>query len=496
MAVINTNISSITARNNLMRSEGDLQTSLQRLSSGLRINSAKDDAAGLAITDRMTSQIRGLNQAMRNANDGISLAQTAEGAMSEASNILQRMRELAIQSANATNSASDRAALQAEVSQLQSELTRVSTSTTFNGLKILDGSYTSQSFQIGANANETIDVSIRGAGAGDLQRYAVNAINTTVSQGTGGSAAAAATAAANNVIATQTVTIGGLEGTKTVSVTSGDTAETIANNINKVTGDTGVTALATNITTMSSFTAGTATLSLGNGGSLATVNATISVTDVSALAEEINKVVGTTGITATSDGGTLTLTQAEGKDIVLEGYNTTATTKTVLVKGGNGTETTGVTLTGGGNDSTRVAGYVEFASSAQFSVSSSVANSAGSIVNGAANAITNGTAASVASIDIGTAAGSNTAIKILDIALSTVSSQRAGLGAIQNRLESTIANLASISENVSAARSRIQDADFAAETANLTRAQILQQAGTAMLAQANTLPQSVLSLLQ
>ena len=177
---INTNVASLNAQRNLSRSQGDLATSMERLSSGLRINSAKDDAAGLAISDRMTSQIRGLNQATRNANDGISLAQTAEGAMQESTNILQRMRELAVQAANATNSAADRSALQAEVNQLKTEMNRIANSTTFNGLKILDGSFVSQQFQVGPNPNETIGFSIKSMAADDLGRYYHNAINTKI----------------------------------------------------------------------------------------------------------------------------------------------------------------------------------------------------------------------------------------------------------------------------------------------------------------------------
>lgn len=190
-SVINTNVLSLNSQRNLSKSQSGLATSLQRLSSGLRINSAKDDAAGLAISDRMTSQIKGLNQAGRNANDGISLAQTAEGALAQTTDLLQRMRELAIQSSNSTNSASDRAALQSEVNQLKQEVDRISSTTEFNGLKLLDGSFTSQKFQVGANANQTINVSVDGSSTSHLQDNEIDGVNETATQGT--SAVAAAT---------------------------------------------------------------------------------------------------------------------------------------------------------------------------------------------------------------------------------------------------------------------------------------------------------------
>lgn len=492
--VINTNVASLNAQRNLNTSQTALSTSLQRLSSGLRINSAKDDAAGLAISDRMTAQIRGLNQAVRNANDGVSLAQTAEGALSQSSGLLQRMRELSIQSANSTNSASDRSALQAEVNQLKSELNRVASTTTFNGLKVLDGTFQSQAFQVGANANETINVSISGAAASDLANYAATGNNTSANQGTGQAAAAAATLPATNVIAAQTLTVSGGKGTTTASVSAGDSAYTIAGKVNAVSGTTGVTAKATNAVTLGSLSAaGTVTLTLGSGGSTSTISAAVSTTDLSALQKAINNVTGTTGITATVSGGTLTLNQAEGKDVQLANFNHSVGSATVAVTGAGGDA---VTLTQGGTDSTVVGGTVSFSSSETYSVSSSVANTAGSILDVAANTAVTSTANLVSAIDIGSQSGAQSAIDVIDSALAKVSSIRSDLGAIQSRFESTIENLQTTSENLSGARSRIQDADFAAETASLTRNQILQQAGVAMLAQANALPNNVLSLLR
>ncbi|MEW5890873.1 MAG: flagellin [Pseudomonadota bacterium] len=494
--VINTNIASLNAQRNLNTSQSSLAVSLQRLSSGLRINSAKDDAAGLAISDRMTAQIRGLNQAVRNANDGVSLAQTAEGALSQSSNLLQRIRELAIQSANSTNSATDRAALQSEVNQLKNELNRVASTTTFNGLKVLDGTFANQAFQVGADANQTITVSISGAAATDLANYSVTGNNSNASTGTGQAIAATTTVASvTNNITAQTLTISGSTGTTTVSVAAGATAYTIASNVNAVSGVTGVTAKATNTATLASLSAsGTVTFTLGSGSSTATIQAAVTTSDLSALQKAINNTSGTTGVTATVSGGTLTLTQADGKDIRIEGFDISGSTGGTLTVTGAGGDA--VTLTDDAGDSTVVAGTVTFNSPNTFSVSSNVAGTAGSVLDTAASTAVSASASYVSAIDISTASGAQSAIDVVDAALAKVSSIRADLGAIQSRFESTITNLQATSENLSGARSRIQDADFAQETANLTRAQILQQAGVAMLAQANALPQNVLTLIR
>lgn len=319
---INTNVSSLNAQRNLNMSQSSLATSLQRLSTGLRINSAKDDAAGLAISDRMTSQIRGLTQAARNANDGVSLAQTAEGALVETTNSLQRIRELSLQSANATNSASDRAALQSEVNQLKQEIDRIASTTEFNGLKLLNGSFTAQSFQVGANANQTIAVTVAGARGNDLANNYVNGSSTTTAHmGTSSTTAVAAALPGTNTIAAQTLNISGTLGASTVAVTVGDSAYTIANNVNAKEASTGVTARAYNSTQLSGLSAsGTVSLTLGSGGSTATISAAVTTTDLSALATEINKVTGTIGISATVNAGTLTLTQADGKDINIANF--------------------------------------------------------------------------------------------------------------------------------------------------------------------------------
>ena len=495
--VINTNVLSLNSQRNLNKSQSDLATSLQRLSSGLRINSAKDDAAGLAISDRMTSQIRGLNQAARNANDGISLAQTAEGALSQTGDLLQRMRELSIQSANATNSSSDRAAIQSEIGQLVQEVDRIASTTEFNGLKLLDGSFTSQSFQVGANANQTIDVSVTGAASKDLANYSITgAATTTATEGTDSLDAAANDVVAASAIATQTLTVSGAGGTEDIVFGSnGSSAFDVAAAVTAKEASTGVTADASTSATLSAMVAGQVTLTLGtsNSSSTSTVSAVVASGSVTDLATEINKASGTTGITAKADGGNLVLTQADGHDITIADFKNTSgasATATLTAEGGDS-----ITLTEDGTDSSRVTGRVAFNSSDGFTVSSSIAESGGSILEAGSGTALSPTIQRLSDIDVSSAAGAQSAIKVIDSSLAAINGKRADLGAVQNRFEATINSLQTTSENLSAARSRILDTDFAAETANLTRAQILQQAGTAMLAQANQVPQGVLSLL-
>ena len=331
--VINTNVASLNAQRNLSTSQNTLSTALQRLSSGLRINTAKDDAAGLAIADRMTSQIQGLDQARRNANDGISLSQTAEGALAQSGEILQRIRELAIQSANATNSASDRQSLNSEVSQLVTEVTRIANSTTFNGLKILDGTYQGQQFQVGAVANQTIGVSIQGSAAKDLANNTVSGTGTGTT-GLGGASAGANTAPAGNGIAAQTVTVSGSNGSANITVAANDQASAIAAAINAQSGSTSVNALASTSATLAVSNVGSVSFSLNGGGTATTINATIpSGGSLSAVVRAVNELSGRTGVTANLNtaGTALTFTQAEGKDIVVENFLNSA--------GGTGTLT-------------------------------------------------------------------------------------------------------------------------------------------------------------
>ncbi len=479
---INTNLVSLNAQRNLSTSAASLATSVQRLSSGLRINSAKDDAAGLSIAERFSTQIRGINVAVRNANDGISLAQTAEGALASTSGNLQRIRELAVQSANATNSASDRAALHAEASQLISEIQRVGMTTTFNGLKLLDGSYTSQVFQVGANAGETIPI----ASIVDARTSALGS-NVLVANGTMTGnvipAVASAALAINGVVAETdlTVTVGGIaSGAITYALSAG--ADAIATAINTGSGGLGVTATAINSTTLSGLSASGTVSGTINGQAFSAVIS--DQNDLSSLVSSINGVAATSGVTATftssSSKSNITLSTTDGRNIVLGDFL-------------NGVATVnfgGQTLTSGGNDSSVATGTVSISSPKTLSVQN--ANADAFAVAGTNNAAF----ISLAALDLSTASGSIAALGVLDSALSQINGGRADLGAIQNRFMSTIANLQVSAENQTASRSRIIDADFAAETADLSRAQVLQQAGNAMVAQANQLPQQVLALLR
>jgi flagellin len=491
---INTNVMSLNAQRNLGTSQSALAKSMQRLSSGLRINSAKDDAAGLSISDRMTSQIRGLNQAGRNANDGISLAQTAEGALQETTNILQRMRELSVQSANDTNSASDRSSLQAEVNQLKQEMTRIANTTSFNGKNLLDGSLTTAQFQVGANANQTISFGISSAKATDLGDNTLSSNNATAGFGIEVATTAAATTAANNVV-TQTLTIVG-DKTAQAAITSGDSAKVIAASINNQSATTGVTATAQTTATLDTLSgAGSISFTLyGSSTSGVNISATVAATtDLTEISKAINDNSGTTGITASIANNKITLTQAEGYDIKIQDFSATAAA-TIHVTGSEaGTQTIGATTS---NDSTTVGGQITFDSNSAFNVTSTLAAGGGSLFNAGIGVANTSTLASINAVDITTVGGAASAIKSIDGALATVDGMRGDLGAVQNRFESTISNLSNVSENLSAARSRILDADIAQETSAMTKNNILQQAGVAILAQANQAPQLALSLLK
>jgi flagellin len=402
MAIINTNTISLNAQRNLSTNSASLATTIQRLSSGLRINSARDDAAGLAISERFTTQIRGLNQAARNANDGISLAQVAEGALGEVGNNLQRIRELAVQSANATNSASDRVALNAEVQQLIDEVDRVAKQAEFNGTKLLDGSFTAQLFQVGANAGqaiaitETADTRAESLGGAVFDTF----IGAAVASGT-------ATAVATISGITVTDSLGNAIAVEDVEIRIGDTASTV----------------------------------------------------VGRIAAAINSQIGETGLYAE--------VAANGVDItfssVRQSVDASGAFAGYAVTYGTPSTASGITLG-----------------------TPPAANTVAPVDN----------PFFLDDLDISTVVGAGRALSVVDLSLTTVNGGRADLGAIQNRFSSVIANLTTNSENLTASRSRIRDADYARETAELTRTQILQQAGTAMLAQANQIPQNVLTLLR
>ena len=482
--VINTNIMSLNSQRNLNSSQSALQTSLQRLSSGLRINSAKDDAAGLAISERFTSQIRGLDQAIRNANDGISLAQTAEGALSESGNILQRIRELSVQSANATNSASDRQALQAEVSQLVSELDRIASSTEFNGKKLLDGTFGTAIFQVGANANQTIQATTANFRANNFGNYRV--------EGAGGSAGS------EGRINGERLTVTGSLGAEAVDIAVGSSARDVAETVTTKANSTGVTAFALTEELATFDTAGAYVVSLTSDNTEAakvafTISGTQGNDGLAGAVTAFNDLTSKTGVTAriSDNGEGIILLNSTGNNINIAETESNSNSGQLMV--GSVAIRSGAETAEAGEDAELsgivVTGQVTFDSDKSFSV-----------VGDVGETVTNTTEASVLNsvnnLDVSSVEGANLALATVDAALNTVNNQRAKFGAIQSRFGSTIANLSTNSENLSAARSRIRDADFAKETAELTRNQILQQAGTAMLAQANVAPQNVLTLLQ
>jgi flagellin len=552
--IINTNISSLNAQRNLNRSQSDLFVSLQRLSSGLRINSAKDDAAGLAISDRMTTQIRGLDQARRNANDGISLAQVAEGALQSSTDILQRIRELAIQSMNATNSASDRAALNNEVQQLAQELQRVAATTEFNGQKLLDGSFTGAVFQVGANSNQTITATSANFQTNAYGNYRIGALAATTQTGFGD--LPKGTVAANNltrignaisddksvIAAKGSLAINTSTGTTIIDYAVGASAFDVAASINQASlgirasattqfvlgaddtgGGTGADAfqqnttysflLATDTTNPddgSAPAAGFVSVSFVTGGVSGGVPNPISSADqLNAAAQAFNDAAGKTGFTAKvvkTDNGAfgLHVVNENGKDLRID--NTSASQvsfeDTEAIDGSIVTTPTKVSLEVAADPSTWtpgdgywITGQLVLDSEVSFSVTDATN---GGTPGGFLNLAT--TAGSVLQqskdVDVSTVDASARTIAIVDSALTSINNQRARYGALQSRFESSIVNLQTTSENLSASRSRIRDADFAQETAQLTRNQILQQAGVAMLAQANALPNQVLSLLQ
>jgi flagellin len=462
--VINTNVMSLDAQKNLTKSGNALATSLQRLSSGMRINSAKDDAAGLAIADRFTSQINGLNQAAANANDGISLAQTGEGALQEVTNNLQRIRELSVQSLNATNSASDRQALDSEVQQLKAEIDRVAQTTNFNGVKLLDGSFSSQNFQVGANAGETIAVaSIASARTSALGQQYTAAVTSGALTGTTTTDLSALTINGKAV------------GTSTITTD----AAAIAQAINAA-GIAGVKATAASNTAAGAAMTGavlTGTITV-NGITTGSITTTgVAATDRSAVVSAINAISAATGVTAKDNGASVDLVAGDGRNITTA-FTTLTSAATGVHAAGTVSSTYSVNYSGTAGGSLVVGG--------------TVGNSGLSAAT--TNVALSGTA--ISNIDVTNVTNANATLASVDAALQQIDSTRAALGAYQNRFQSAINSIQTTSTNLTASRSRIQDTDFAAETANLTRAQILQQAGTAMVAQANSAPQQVLSLLK
>jgi flagellin len=600
MSVINTNISSMQAQNSVRTTGLNLSTAMERLSSGIRINSAKDDAAGLAISTRMTASIRGISAAIRNANDGISLTQTAEGSLSQISDNLQRIRELAVQSANTGNNASDRAAMNNEATQLIAEIDRVASNTTYNGINLLDGSFQAQNLQVGAGngSNDRIAISISSAKSSALGVGSNSSYSTSV---TGLATGSTALVAGNLAINGASVGAAAADG---VSYTDSDTSGiAVAAAINAISGSTGVTAtvaatktnttLALGVpTTKAGFAAGEVTINDVDIGVVAAGATLIEQGELNAAA--INAVSDETGVTAAVDAtGLVTLTAADGRDIVIggtlaaatltdfgvsaastttagsaptaAGYATAIADDSVRINGVNigaiaaassaaerggqmaaainaVSSQTGVTATftdegavllsaadgrnittsingaataidsdvtglvhddGGATDGTytdtTIRSVVSLSSTSSAGITVSGVDADGLTAAGFSGGLTEATAtagAGVSSLDLTTAAGSQAALTTLDSAINTITDSRAAMGAYQNRLTASIANLETTSMNLSASRSRILDTDYAKETTNLAKSQIIQQAATAMLAQANQSGQSVLALLK
>jgi len=460
---VNTNVSSLNAQRNLSKSGQGLATSMERLSSGMRINSAKDDAAGMQISNRLTSQVNGLAVAQRNANDGISMAQTAEGAMSESTNILQRMRELALQSANGSNSKEDRDSLQKEVTALQTELTRIAETTSFGGQQLLDGSFGTKSFQVGANANELINVSLTDVSADKIGgKFATKSEVGTAF----GIVATASTYGKSTIDQTLTITASGVA--ENVIIKSGSSVTEAAAKINASDSSVLAEAVAKVDITVDNDTVGT--LTIGDNE-----------IKVSGGSDNLLSQLKDLGYDAKDNSGVIELNASGVNGVTLTATAVGTTAASINARG----LTTATAMTDG--DSATYTSALEFSASNSFAVANG-GEITGAVAGVAADKM-------ISEINISSQAGSQSALSIIDSAIAKIDSQRADLGAVQNRFGHTISNLANISENVSASRSRIQDTDFATETAQMTKNQILQQAGTSILSQANQLPQAALSLL-
>ena len=596
MTVVNTNVSALTAQAAMVKNNRNLETAVERLSTGLRINSAADDAAGMAITQRLESQVLGLNQAIRNATDGQALLDTAEGAQNEVVNLLQRLRQLAVQSSNDTNSAIDRLYIEKEADQILGEINRISDQTRWNGMKLLDGTFDSVQFQLGANRAEDVDLSVRSVAANQIGTYRV--------EGTASHLAGAA-----DSIDAHNLTVAGHVGSKVITVAANASAKTVAASVNQNTELTGVTATAVTKAEIAKVHAtGNVGFTIGDGSNSATITTTniASVSDLTALRDAINDKSGTTKITAdvvNNDKSRIILTHATGEDIIISGISagimtvrslgadetdtqsmgSTDTTSMMVIgtraaaaasiaaaasSGGSGTVASiattthigsKITITSAGNDSTKTAtitglnldgetitedltmgnaaavtsanqyasiisvvhddgasagnvsvgvaaqdstagatfvGHIQFDSVRSFSVTSSAGTNASDNFTGGGTTADASTFLNVGTVDLATVSNSEKALSIIDGALSMVDLSRAEQGALSNRLDNTVSNLTNVVLNTEASQSSIQDADFAKESSALTKAQILAQASTSMLAQANASKQTILALLQ
>jgi len=490
MTVINTNTIALNAQSALAANQVQMSRTMQRLSTGVRINSAKDDAAGLAISNRMTTDVRGYGMAIRNANDGVSLAQTAEGHLSQITSNLQRIRELAVQSANATNSTADRRVIDIESDQIVAEIDRIAINSKFNGVNLLDGTYTNRAFQIGAD-NESasrIAMSIGSVKAGALGVGSGSSYATSVTGAAGDATALLAGALSINGYTTGAAAADGVS-----YVTSSASGIAVAAAINAISGSSGVTATvaATGVagTTVTGWTTAiTAGDVLINGVDIGAIAAGATAANRGAqVSAAINAVTAQTGVTATfaATTGVVALSAADGRNI------------TVTTSANGAATTTGLGAAASSTTTTRSVVSLASTGSTGITVASSTAGGlTSSGLTAATTAATTTIGAGVSSLDLSTVSGSQAALTTLDAAIATVNTARANLGAYQNRLQFAVSDLQISSDNLSASRSRIMDTDYAAETTNLAKSQIISQAATAMLAQANQQPQTVLALLK
>ena len=594
MTVVNTNVGALTAQAAMVKNNRNLETAVERLSTGLRINSAADDAAGMAISQRLESQVLGLNQAIRNATDGQALLDTAEGAQNEVVNLLQRLRQLAVQSSNDTNSAIDRLYIEKEADQILAEVNRISDQTRWNGMKLLDGTFDSVQFQLGANRAEDVDLSIRSIAANDVGTHRV--------EGTASHLAGVA-----DSIDSHNLTVAGHVGSKVLTVAANASAKTVADTVNQNTELTGVSATAVTKAEIAKLHAtGNVGFTIGNGTDSATITTTniASVSDLTDLRDAINDKSGTTKITAdivNNDKSRIILTHATGEDIIISGISAgimtvrslgadetdtnsmgstdttammvigtraaaAASLSTAVQTAASGTVATiattthvgsKITLTSASDDSTKTAtitglnldgetvtesltmangaatsanqyasiisivaseqsagtlavgvaaqdstagatfvGHMQFDSVRSFSVTSSAGTNASDNFTGGGTTADASTFLNVGTVDLATVSNSEKALSIIDGALSMVDLSRAEQGALSNRLDNTVSNLTNVVLNTESSQSSIQDADFAKESSALTKAQILAQASTSMLAQANASKQTILALLQ
>jgi len=491
---------------NMAKFGRELDVSIERLSSGLRINSAKDDAAGMAIVGKMEAQVRGVTQAIRNATDAQKLIDTSEGAHVETLNILQRIRELAVQASNDTNQAIDRSFLNSEATQLIAEIDRIAGQTTWNGAKILDGTFQGKQFQLGANENEKVTYSIDDARSAAIGNYKVSGTTVII----GDTAGTVDTAGAADAVALHNLTVSGYLGSETISIAAGSSAATAASSINGKSAKTGVTATAVTKAKLDGLSAaGTVKFTLSNGTSSSDISVSVAdKDDIRGIKDAINAVAGTTGITAEmSSNSAIILTHSTGEDITVKTYDHSVADATfdivALTSAGAETGSTiqfdedqdGLTAGVAAIKAATIVGQLDVNSHKSFSVVSGNNTATQNFFAATATNSPSGINA-VSGISLATAAFAEAAITVIDGAINKINQSRSDLGAISNRLDSTISNLTNVATNVEGSMSNIRDADFSLETSKLTRAQILTQAATSMLAQANASKQNILALLQ